>query len=128
MSVSPPASTVLQDVADCTRFCTIRRSASPEAWCASQLFFVNSSLSMKMNRGLFLPVSQKQVLLHCDRGVPCKCHRCASIAFWPCLVSHVLRVITSVTIKYYYGISVLVRYILSVLVDKCVDPRDHGSR
>ena len=65
--------------ADCTAFCTIRRSASPEAWCVSQFFFANSSFSMEMNRFLF----------------------CRFV----------------VAIEYYYGISVCVRYILSVLVD-----------
>ena len=39
-SVSSPTSTVLQHVADCTAFCTIKRSASPEASCASQCFFI----------------------------------------------------------------------------------------
>ena len=51
--MSSPTRTVLQDVADCTAFCTIRRPASPEAWCVSQFFFVNSSLSMTINYCLF---------------------------------------------------------------------------
>ena len=46
-------STMVHAVADCTNFCTIRRSASPEAWRFSQFFFVNSSFSMKINRCLF---------------------------------------------------------------------------
>ena len=52
-SVSSPTSTVLLELADYTAFITIRRSALPEAWCTSQLFFFNSSLSMKMKHCLF---------------------------------------------------------------------------
>ena len=52
-SVSSPTSTVLLELADCTAFITIRRSALPEAWCTSQLFFFNSSLSMKLKHCLF---------------------------------------------------------------------------
>ena len=64
-----------------------------------------------------LPVSQKLVLLHSDRGLTCKCHSCAGIALWSSLLSHGLRVSTVVALTFYYGNSEPMHYILSVLVD-----------
>ena len=62
--------------------------------------FFNSSLSMKMKRCLF-----------------CLHRLCVRISLWQSLVCHVLRVCTVIAIKHNYGVSVLMLYIFSVLME-----------
>ena len=66
---------------------------------------------------LILPVGQKLLFLHGDRHVSCKCHSCASISLCPSLVCHVLRVCTFIAIEHNYGVSVLMLYIFSALME-----------
>ena len=64
-----------------------------------------------------LPIGQKFLFLHGDRRVSCKCHSCASISLCPPLVCHVLRVCTVIAIEHNYGVSVLMLYLFSVLME-----------
>ena len=64
-----------------------------------------------------LTVGQKLFFLHGDRRVSCKCHSCASISLWPSLVCHVLRMCTVIAIEHNYGVSVLMLYTFSVLME-----------
>ena len=66
---------------------------------------------------LILPVGQKVFFLHGDRRVSCKCHSCASISLCPSMVCHILRVCTVIAIEHNYGVSVLMLYIFSVLME-----------
>ena len=123
-SVSSPTSTVLLELA----FITIGRSTSPEAWYTSQwllFFFFFSSLSMKIKRCLLCLLATSCSFFMVTGMSVVLCHSCASIALWPSLVRHVLRVCTGIAIEHNYGVSVLILHMFSVQME---DPRDHGMR